>query len=62
MRKINHVVVDKAKKTAAAGGGCLATNVEKACEKEGLMVGFGAVSETGQYRLKVRVGRELRNF
>ena len=47
LRKIKDVKVDKATKTVVAGGGCIAGDVESACEAEGLMVPFGVHWETG---------------
>ena len=47
LRKLNNVVVDKAAKTVTSGGGCLARDLEKPAEAEGLGVVFGVVNETG---------------
>lgn len=47
LREIKHVKVDKATKTVVAGGGCIAGDVETACEAEGLTVPFGVHWETG---------------
>ena len=47
LRKMRKVSLDKAAMTVTAQGGCIAWDVEQPCEKEGLSVVFGAVSETG---------------
>ena len=49
LRNLRNVVIDKDAMTVKAGGGCLARDVEMPCEKEGIMVGFGAINETGMY-------------
>ena len=47
LRNFRNVSIDKAAMKVTAGGGCLAEDVEIPCEKEGIMVGFGAINETG---------------
>ncbi|KAG8525241.1 uncharacterized protein KY384_008885 [Bacidia gigantensis] len=47
LRKLNKVTIDKASKTVTGGGGCVAGDLEKPAEAEGLSVVFGAINETG---------------
>lgn len=49
MKNFNKVSINKAEMTVTAGGGCLARDIEFPAEKEGIMVGFGAVNETGTF-------------
>ena len=60
LRKLNRVTVDKSAKRVTGGGGCIAMDLEKAAEAEGLGVLFGAVNETGKMSFNPEIGRPLR--
>ena len=59
LRKLNRVTVDKSAKRVTGGGGCIAMDLEKAAEAEGLGVLFGAVNETGEMLLNPETGYAL---
>ena len=56
LRKLNRVSVDKAAKRVTGGGGCIAMDLEKKAEAEGLGVLFGAVNETGEMSVNPETG------
>ena len=47
LARMRKVTLDKAAMTVTAQGGCVAGDVEKPCDAEGLSAVFGAVNEPG---------------